>query len=85
MANITQILRDAENEKLVLQRVDSATGDVITDADATNYGGDIILELGGCLGSDGNYHKLYLQEVCCTLDGVEMRTIVLMCDPFDAP
>jgi hypothetical protein len=94
MSAFTHIRKDAETEEIVIERIDEDGVPLLTTD--PNYKGSIELSLQGsggvgvdtnlgCLGSDGNYHAVYLQETEICVDGVFKRCILLRSDPFDPP
>jgi hypothetical protein len=90
--NSTQVINDASNKKIALQVVDNASPPARIDAKGwveislagSGSGTDL-----GVLGSDGNRHKVYLQEteICETIEGTPTvrRVIMLRSDSFAAP
>ena len=94
MAVFTQIRKNSETEELIIERIDGDGAPLLTSDD--NYRGSIELTLNGyggvpsgtdlgCKGSDGKYHRIYLQETEVCVAGVVKRCIVLRSDPFDPP
>ncbi|MDE2020138.1 MAG: hypothetical protein KGJ13_07375 [Patescibacteria group bacterium] len=73
------------NPILTLQTYD-ATGAPQTPTSPTP-GGQVVMDLSKCRGSDGKWHSLSLQErkVCDETTGKTRTTIVLCCDNFQAP
>jgi len=87
MSVFTEIRRDSENERLIIQRLDETGAPITSGGD---YKGAIELSLQGsgsgtdlgCLGSDGNWHRIYLQETEICVSGVVKKCLVLRSDPY---
>jgi hypothetical protein len=66
---------DAPNKRLTFGQIDTTGNFILTNM------GQVVLDLAACLGSDGNYHKVYLQEIT-VYDGscVPHKAIALISD-----
>lgn len=74
----TVIHKDAEDQALTVHVVNNATGTRDTSK------GSIVLKLAQTIGSDLEYHDVYLQEGDVCVNGTIKKAIILMSDPYDA-
>jgi hypothetical protein len=44
--------------------------------------GQVLVELGSCMGTDGNMHKVYLQEIGVCVSGADKKAIALISDAY---
>ena len=75
-SNQIVIQLDAANKKIMIKKVD-ATGALVAAA------GQIELSLDATLGSDGNHHKVYIQEIAvCDGAGNEKKAMCCISDYY---
>ena len=94
MSAFTHIRKDAQAEEIIIERIDEDGAPLLSSDD--NYRGSIELTLNGyggipgetsptdlgCKGSDGKYHRIYLQEVTLCVGGATKKAIFLCSDPY---
>jgi hypothetical protein len=71
---------DAGNQRITVKKINS-------DGSAYAAAGEITLSLADTLGSDGNHHRIYIQETTvCVDDGAgnitQMKAMMPMSDPY---